>query len=129
MYSPDDILTAAAAIRPYLPNLLGETAPTVDAQLADLLNQPFSPGLENRILDCLAAHDASREWLNQFLQTKRPPDVERHYHPLAGQATDLPAIPQYVCPEGDYVWYRHSIAEPVPLCPTHHQALILVEED
>ncbi len=25
----------------------------------------------------------------------------------------------YVCPLGDYTWYRPHIGTPIPLCPTH----------
>ncbi|NEZ55823.1 tyrosine-protein kinase family protein [Adonisia turfae] len=33
------------------------------------------------------------------------------------------SAPKYICPEGDYTWYRFDISDPIPTCPTHHCSL------
>jgi hypothetical protein len=29
----------------------------------------------------------------------------------------------YVCPFGDYIWYRPHVGTPIPVCPTHNVPL------
>lgn len=120
MYEPADILDAARSIRPYLSELVGEpAATTLDQRLADLLTQPDADlPIDNRILELLAAQDATRDWLAGFLQDKQQPDALRTWKPLPGNLS-LVSAPKFVCPEGDYVWHRPRVGVEPPLCPTH----------
>ena len=43
--------------------------------------------------------------------------------PLAGDTEPVPST-KYVCPLGDYVWFRSFVGRPIPPCPTHHVALV-----
>ena len=63
MYTSEDVLEAARVIRPYLPNLLGAEAETVERALAELLARAESgEAVDNQILELLAEYDATREW-------------------------------------------------------------------
>lgn len=117
---PADILEAARSIRPYLSELVGEPdATTLDQQLADLLTQTDTDlPIDNRILELLAAQDATRDWLAGFLQDKQQPDALRTWKPLLNSQS-LVSAPKFVCPEGDYVWHRPRVGVEPPLCPTH----------
>jgi hypothetical protein len=125
MYESADILEAARSIRPYLGDLLGgvESAAAIDQQLADLLAQANNgQSVDNLILELLAAQEPTREWLSGFLQDKQQPEHQRTWSPLSGQ----PAIvntTKFICPQGDYTWYRPRVGIEPPLCPTHNQPL------
>lgn len=52
-----------------------------------------------------------------------------------GQPTYLPlgqiqqiSTQKYVCPQGDYTWYRRTVGASVPKCPTHKEPLRQVKE-
>ena len=59
-------------------------------------------------------------WMAEFLERRLPPEVARglrgYEPPLGGEPV---AAPKYVCPEGDYTWYRPSVRDAAPCCPTH----------
>lgn len=117
------ILEAAKSIRQFLPDLLGEQAPEVDHQLADLLNrhQAGEP-MENQVTNLLASHPPTREWMYNFLAADAVQTRSLGYNPLPG----IPKIdaPRYVCPQGDYIWHHIDSSDPIPACPTHHCPLI-----
>lgn len=124
MYESNDILEAARTIRPFLSELVGiETAAAIDPQLADLLAQSsIEQSVDNRILELLAEQDATREWLADFLKHKQQPEQLRTWSPLPGQGSIVGAA-KFVCPQGDYTWYRSRVGVECPLCPTHNLPL------
>lgn len=124
MYKPDHILEAARTIRPCLSQLVGaETAATLDAQLADLLAQAQAgQSIDNRILELLADEDPTREWLSDFLQDQQQPEHLRNFSPLPGHPSIVSAA-KFICPQGDYTWYRPRVGIEPPPCPTHHLPL------
>ncbi|XZF60814.1 MAG: hypothetical protein ACSI46_17155 [Gloeotrichia echinulata DVL01] len=147
MSEPADILEAARSIRPYLSELLpAAEAEVIDQQLADLLAQAnTTQRIDNLILELLAAQDVTREWIFRFLQDKQQPEHLGTFHALpdprgmnalldSGNFSDLPGSPsivnttKFVCPEGDYTWYRPRVGVKPPLCPTHHLRLKLAPE-
>ena len=129
MYDKNDYQDGARAIRPYLKELLGAEAEIVDQQLAELLESGRRGNkVENLILETVRHYESTRRWMAEFLEKKLPPElaqVSREYQPpLGGKPV---AAPKYACPEGDYTWYRQSVRDPVPTCPTH--AVQLVKTD
>ncbi len=112
----EDVLEGARAIRPYLPDLLGETAAECDRQLADLLAQAQQhQAVDTQILTLLKGNPKTLQWLKEFLAT---PAISKGFERLPGSSGAVSA-PKYVCPQGDYVWYQRSAGIPVPTCPTH----------
>lgn len=124
MYESADILEAARSIRPYLSELLpAAEAEVIDQQLAKLLAQANTrQPIDNLILQLLATQDATREWLSRFLQDKQQPEHLRTFSPLAGQGSIVNAA-KFVCPQGDYTWYRPRVGIEPPLCRTHNLPL------
>jgi len=149
---PEAILKGARAIRPHLADLLGAEAEGVDRELGNLLAEAEQVGAEaegvdreldnllaeaeqgrkvaSLILDLLARHDATRAWMREFLEgaeeatappAAAPPGV-RGYSPPPGRADPI-AAQKFVCPNGDFEWYRQRVGTPVPECPTHHVPL------
>ena len=117
MYSSAELLVAAKTIRPFLPDLLDQdTAEDMDRQLAALITgcQAGQPQ-ENKIADLLSREAPTREWMARFLATDLT--VVRGWERLPG--ISAPGAPKYICPEGDYIWYRLDSSEPIPVCPTH----------
>src|SRR3954463_10135018 len=116
----DPILEAARAIRPYLAELLpADTATELDGTLAALLEHRAAGELR----DVLARFPRTREWTSEFLAYGLPPEVAV----LRESGTTSPpghgdpvGVPKYVCPSGDFTFYRHAVGQPVPACPTHH---------
>jgi hypothetical protein len=124
MYESADILDAARSIRPYLSQLLpAAQAEAIDQQLADLLAQANTrQSVDNLILELLAEQDSTREWLSEFLQDKQQPEHLRNWSPLPGQGSIVNAA-KFVCPQGDYTWYRPRVGIEPPPCPTHNVSL------
>lgn len=116
------MLDAAHAIRPHLPDLVGEDAEEVDDQLQRLLARSESgETVKIAILRVLSQRDATRQWANELLKV---PERDRSYEGMHGKV-QMVAVPKYVCPEGDGPpWYRFSIGDQVPLCPSHRIPLI-----
>ena len=124
--TPEDILETARTIGPYLPDLVGAEAETVQVALATYLAKAQAgEAVDNDILELLAQRDATREWARQFLQDKVPPLVTRSYDPLAGSVSFVDAN-TFVCPvDGcDYVWYRPKVGMTPPNCPIHNVTLV-----
>ena len=119
MGGSEDILAAARAIRPYLPELLAEhAAARADARLAELLER----GDEAGIVDEFEGDENVRDWAAGFLEHGMPPDIaarEERSFQLAPGYGDAVRIPEFACPRGDYTWYRHAVGQTPPKCPTH----------
>lgn len=126
MYTAEDILEAARVIQPYLPDLLGAEAATVDQALATLLDKAAAgESVENPILELLAKRDATRQWAQQFLRDKTPPPVMRSYDPLAGSQSVINAN-TFVCevPDCPRIWHRPKFGMAPPPCPEHAIPLV-----
>lgn len=118
-----EVLDAARAIRPHLPDLVGEGADEVDDQLQLLLvRSETGETVKIAILQVLGQRDATRQWAYELLKV---PQRDRSYEALPGKV-QVVSVPKYVCPKGDGTpWYRFSISDQVPLCPNHR--ILLVE--
>lgn len=98
MHTPEDVLDAASVIQFHLNDLLGLEAESVEPVLKDLLDRSESGEVfDKEILELLEKHEATREWMDQFLNGTMPPQVMRNYKRSSAyvsriQATDL------VCP-------------------------------
>jgi hypothetical protein len=126
MYNSEDVLEAARVIQPYLPDLLGAEAATVDQALAALLAKAAAgEAVDNPILELLAERDATREWAQEFLIDKMPPPVTRSYDPLAGSQSVINAN-TFVCevPDCPRIWHRPKAGIAPPLCPEHKIPLV-----
>jgi len=115
---------AACSIRPFLSELLPEAeAKVIDQKLSNLLAQAKTgQPIDNLILDVLAAHDTTREWLSKFLEDKQQPEHLRTVFSLPGNPS-IVNIDKFVCPQGDYIWRRPRVGIEPPHCPTHNQPL------
>ncbi|MEH2214063.1 hypothetical protein [Nostoc sp.] len=120
-FEPDDILEAGRSIRPFLPELLGNDAVQVDKQLAELLAQAKAgQEVDKQILEILKSQPDTRNWIAEFLSEKQ---VSKGFEPLPGKGQAISAQ-KYICPQGDYVWYRRIVGATIPICPTHGVLLI-----
>jgi hypothetical protein len=117
-----EVLDAAQAIRPHLPDLVGEEAEEVDRELQRLLARAETGEMVRiDILRVLSHRDATRQWANDLLKV---PQRDRSYEPPPGKVQAV-TVPKYICPKGDGTpWYRFSISDQVPLCPNHRIPLI-----
>jgi hypothetical protein len=109
-----EVLQVARAIRPRLPELIGNDAEKVDRQLEELLKRAGAgEPVKVSVLKVLRQREGTREWANSLL--KVPPSY-RSYQQLPGRK-QVPTVPRYVCPEGHGdPWYRFSVAEEIPRC-------------
>jgi hypothetical protein len=135
-----DVLEAARALRPRLPELVGEDAARVDAELERLLaladtGQP----VKLELLSLFAERDPTRRWAHERLEpssrlrgldppggssyARLPGDPQLSAQPLAAPA--LPARPRYACPTcGWGPWRRFSAADQIPNCPDDGARLV-----
>src|SRR4051794_25510757 len=116
-----EIVDAACAIRGYLPELLGSAAAAeLDAALATLLSADHPD--EDGLLEQFDRYDTTRDWAAAFFQFHAPPELvqlgERGFSEAPGYGDDV-HVPKFVCPHGDFAWYRHAVGETLPRCPTH----------
>ncbi|QLE45291.1 hypothetical protein FD723_33800 (plasmid) [Nostoc sp. C052] len=116
VFEPEDVLEGCRSIRPYLGELLGNDAVQVDNQLAELLAQAQAgQPAEQQILEILKSYPDTRNWIAEFLSEKQ---VSKGFEPLPGQGQAI-SSQKYICPQGDYVWYRRVTGVAIPTCPTH----------
>jgi hypothetical protein len=130
------VLEAARAIRPFLRGLVDSpaVAASLDQRLADeLADTTDLPASAGRLRDVLDADEDTRWFLQQVLLDAprfRPPYVQsqrlRALPPATPAGDPAPVrADRYVCPHGDYTWYRPDVATPVPGCQTPgHGALV-----
>lgn len=120
-------LDLARRLRAELPRLLAADGPDqVAAVTADLS-------------DLIARGDAGEPVAMPILRLLRGhPELRRRANELAPQRSDravvpppggirVPLGPRYVCPNGDFEYFRRDIAQPVPPCP--HDGAELVAAD
>lgn len=126
------ILEAARAVRPYLSELVGPGAGELDGRIAALLNEGASgTAVPDALRQLLDADAATRIFLEDVLGDApdyRPPavqfDIRRTgYQKPPGAMNPVLHLGKYVCPGGDWVWYRLSATAAVPPCPTHGPGL------
>ena len=123
---PDDdyILEMARTIRPFLSELLQPAdAEVVDGDLARLLaDAKGGQEVAEQILTRLADHSTTHNWGAKFLARGYPPDleglIEKGVPAPLGYGDPVRAA-KYICPSGDYVFYRHAVGQSVPRCRTH----------
>jgi hypothetical protein len=122
----EDILAAARAVRPVLPELVAD-GPDLDARLGDLLARAErGEPVADDILDALTAHDRVREWLRRLL----PEDADATrgdesvlFSPLPGTGEPTAEI-VFTCGGCDYAYPVFEVGEPVPDgCPHGHGPL------
>jgi hypothetical protein len=128
MSRPDpNLQDAARAVRPYLAKLVDDPD-TVDDRLVELLRQEPSPNSDaglTAVFDEVGLVD----WVASFLQNGVPPeawrDPERGLSLLPGTGAPISAD-RFVCPvDGNYVFYRRMIGQPVPKCLDDGARLVL----
>ena len=124
-YSEEKLREAARTIRPTLKTRLSEAdAQTLGAQLDEFLEQAqqgtqVGPSIQK----LLSQHDETRTLLQVFLETGQYPAALRGFSPLPG--TSRPTLgDKFVCPDGDYEWYRPFVGALMPLCPKHKKQLV-----
>jgi hypothetical protein len=131
----EDVLEMARAIRPYLPELVGQAADEVDRELAALLADVKAgappDSVAQQISTVLIRWPDAHNWAARVLQDPGhlPPELQalahgRGYEALPGDGEPIPAQ-KYVCPDGDFVWYRATVGVSVPRCPTHDIEIVL----
>jgi hypothetical protein len=126
----EDIVDVAKKIRPYLLDLMGEEAAECDRTIAGLLAEALDGhDVTDRLTDVLTQSRTTHAWAARVLENDRhlPPEIsqarERGYQPLPGRGEAFDAE-KFECPSGDYVWYRMSVGDPIPACPTHKSLLV-----
>ncbi|SNQ50509.1 conserved hypothetical protein [Frankia canadensis] len=128
------VLEAARAIRPYLTDwFTKKDAAALDQQIATVLAaaEPADPApVAGELRALLHRHPLTGRFLRDVLADApryRPPDQQPRYQrtPRPGTLGDPGpvAADRYVCPHGDYTWYRPDLSTPIPSCPTHQAAL------
>jgi hypothetical protein len=118
------ILAMARQIRAELPGLL----PTLDAdrlvaiaaELDELIDRAENGGPARMpILRLLGGQPALRRRANELAD----PAVFRGVVPPPGPVR-VPVAPRYVCPNGDYEFFRRDVSQPIPVCPHDGAGLI-----
>ncbi len=130
-YSPEAIIKAAKAIRPYISELLdAPNAQRLDQKLESLLHHSSSDQNYRQLDSVLMEHEETGEWIRLYLEEDCPAetilDSLRVYYPLRGLRHSVKS-PRYVCPVEfcHQDWYRHDLAEDIPHCPVHDLRLVI----
>ena len=92
----------------------------VQEELDAALTLPRPEG-DRRLAEVLGARRETREWMREH--DPDLPDAVRFVE-LAGLPTTPLLGTYFVCPHGDVDFVRENVGDDVPLCPTHHVALI-----
>ena len=128
----DGVLEAGRAIRPYLSDLVPDQAEIFDTAIAEILNTLGATDV-SQLRAILNANEMTSEFLAEVLADRpeyRPPSLQPvntrsgGYEPLAGNPQPVMHAGKFTCPSGDFVWYRHSVGAPIPICPTHNTHLM-----
>jgi hypothetical protein len=126
-WTHEDLLAAARAMRGQLPSLVADhQVKEFDQQLATLLAKDKAGNdIKLDLIDALTTETTLRQWTNEFLLERRPPQANLT---RSGELTNVVVGPvvfeRYSCPQGDYDWFRFAPGDRIPHCPTHHAALI-----
>lgn len=122
------ILALAREIRAELPDLLPTLAAdrlaAITAEVDELIERGENEGaVRGPILRLLGGHPALRRRANELAD----PAVFRGVVPPPGPVR-VPVAPRYVCPNGDYEFFRRDVSQPVPVCPHDGAGLILGDQ-
>ncbi|MFC6084126.1 hypothetical protein [Sphaerisporangium aureirubrum] len=131
-----DLLDAARTIRPYLPSLIGETAPDVDRKICALLEAARSgKSVDGELAELFRSSRKLYVWKEKMLadNRRRPPELQGsgEGEPRRGGTGavldgdgDAYDAQKYVCPrDGNYVYWRQSLGDQVPPCPDDNSLL------
>lgn len=125
-----ELVRVARLLRGYLPTLLDAAeAAAYDQRIADLLaaDRAGRP-IDDDLVELVASSPALHAWVARVLESPwlLPQEISERYTPLAGNRAGSD-LQRYACPvDGDVEWYRVSLSDPVPICPQHGTALVLV---
>lgn len=137
----DGIIEAGRAIRPYLQELVGsKVAPELDGRIAALLSAAGADEVPGSLRALLGEREETAAFLEAVLADApqfRPPQVRRAdargwalrdmtvgFEAPAGDIQPVGHAARFVCPHGDFAWYRPALGTPLPPCPTHGPGLI-----
>jgi hypothetical protein len=127
-WSHEDWLDAARAIRPYLSTLARDHAAR-DKELARLLGAAKSGiDVELELIDALTRPEL-RAWTQAFLSGRRPPEIARTRFGIELTPAQFVDTEKWVCPHGDFDWYRFTPDERIPHCPTHDAKLVMAKSE
>jgi hypothetical protein len=126
----EDVSQTLRVLRGHLNELVpaADTA-EVDRQVAGLLRESDDERLFGQLTTLYGAVPGLEAWVSSVLADPlhRPPAAQDRAvrgvdrPPGDGEPVDAD---RFGCPERDYIWYRLSVAMPVPRCPTHDRVLI-----
>ena len=116
------IVNIIQSLRPQLTELIGDQAPDVDRQLADLLTQiETEPDAQDRIVTLLRSYQPVMDWVDQNFQEHLPKGVTRStFDLLAGDPSSVHAT-RYICPECGSSWFRRHVSQAPEPCTDHDQ--------
>jgi hypothetical protein len=130
------LMSGAAELHNICPMLLGdEHADAFRASLQPLLaaasrrDGDLDDEERRRVSDDVIAlancYESTRSWLFQrvvgSISTFRSLSAGFQVLPGGGEPTILP---RFVCPKGDYTWYRDQVGVSIPRCPAHAIGLV-----
>lgn len=123
MYSTDELLAAARAIRPHLPRLIGPDTTAGDELDRLLADAEAGAPTASAIIAVLTRSDATRVWTHFFLNGNERATVGtvRGFAPLPGEMPAPVPAQLYACPEPGCttVWRCRAAGQPIPRCPDH----------
>lgn len=127
------LFEAARAIRPHLPDLLGEDAPSFDRRLVELLGRAQGgDDVDEGLADLLAGAQPVLDWTARVLEDERhrPPGLQGvHGRDEYAGPLGSPGVidaDKYICPvDGLYVWYRMGPGDQVRKCPDHRGVVLV----
>ncbi len=78
----------------------------------------------NRIVQLAASLPATRTWMQHYVAHGEAPATLRIYDEPVGPPIETSLGARFVCPNGDFTFYRPSVGTPVPPCPHDGTALV-----
>jgi hypothetical protein len=123
MYSTEEVLAAARAIRTHLPRLIGPDS-TLGDELDRLLDDAAAgKPVEGAVIALLTRYESTRVWTDFFLNGDERAAVGtvRGFAPLPGEMPAPVPARLYACPEPGCttVWRCRAAGQPIPRCPAH----------
>lgn len=127
MTPPKTVLAAAHALRIHLGTLLdADTAPKVEAQLTDLLNQAATgQTVDTELTELLRQHAPTREWVQRYRQGEKPDHITRSMQSPSGDPSPVPSSLSFKCPHCDYTDTLPQLGMTPDPCPDHPDAELM----
>jgi hypothetical protein len=117
----------ARTLRSRLAELAGEDADDIDRALAEVLNRPGEADVQvTPILTILARHPSVHAEAARAVQRRSAsgePEALRDIGTPPGRGDPDYRPRRYACPRGDFAWYRRTVVQQPPPCPTHQVRL------